>query len=69
MSQRAVGIVIDRLLTDIELRGRFVVDRLEALAALSVMGLELTSDEFDLFIRTDARVWFIRSHGVSGRIQ
>jgi hypothetical protein len=58
MSQRIVGIVIDRLLSDEDLRVRFAVDRIEALAELGFRGFKLTSDEIDVFIRTDARLWF-----------
>jgi hypothetical protein len=55
MSQRMVGKVINRLLRDEDLRVRFALDRIEALAALSTA---LTPDELDVFIQTDPRVWF-----------
>jgi hypothetical protein len=58
MSQRTIGHVIDKLLTDEDLQIRFVVDRIEALADLCTRGLELSGDEIDLFCRTDARLWF-----------
>jgi hypothetical protein len=58
MSQQMVGIVIDRLLKDEDLRARFALDRIETLAELSFLGFALTPDELDVFIRTDARVWF-----------
>ena len=58
MSQRMVGVVVDKLLADEELRCRFVVDRLETLAELCLGGVELGPDEIDLFCRTDARLWF-----------
>jgi hypothetical protein len=58
MSQQMVGIVIDRLLDDEELRVRFVRDRIETLGALSFLGIELTRAEMDVFIQTDARLWF-----------
>ena len=59
MSQRVVGIVIERLLTDEDLRMRFALNRIEAVIELSLDGLELTSDEIDAFVQTDARVWFL----------
>jgi hypothetical protein len=59
MSQKAIGNVIDKLLTDEDLRIRFVVDRMEALAELCIRGFELGGDEIDLFCRTDARLWFL----------
>jgi hypothetical protein len=58
MSEQMVGIVIDRLLTDEDLRLRFAVDRIEALADLTVLAMPLTPDEIDLFIHTDPGVWF-----------
>ena len=58
MSQQTVGMVIDRLLTDEDLRVRFAIDRIETLADLSFRGIELTPAEIDVFIQTDARLWF-----------
>jgi hypothetical protein len=58
MSQQMVGVVIHTLLTDEDLRERFVLDPIEALVALNVRGVELTRDEIDVFVRTDARLWF-----------
>ncbi len=58
MSRQAVGIVMDRLLTDECLRIRFALDRIEALAELVFRDCDLTSDEIELFLRTDARLWF-----------
>jgi hypothetical protein len=65
MSQQMVGIVIDRLLNDEDLRVRFANDRIETLAALSFLGIELTRAEMDVFLRTDAQLWFWGS-GVAG---
>lgn len=58
MSRQMVGILIDRLLDDEVLRVQFALDRIETLADLSLTGIELTPDEMDLFLYTDARVWF-----------
>ena len=58
MSQQTVGNVIERLLTDEDLRIRFLIDRMETIAELCVRGCELTGDEIDLFCRTDPRLWF-----------
>jgi hypothetical protein len=58
VSQRMVAILIDRLLADKDLRIRFALDRFETLADLSFLGVDLTSDEIDTFIRTDVRLWF-----------
>jgi hypothetical protein len=58
MSQQMVGVVIHTLLTDRDLRERFLLDPIEALAALNVQGVELTRNEIEVFVRTDARLWF-----------
>jgi hypothetical protein len=56
MSQQPVGIIIDKLLSDEDLRIRLVVDRMETLAELYLRGVELRPDEIDLFCRADARI-------------
>ena len=58
MSQRMVGIVVQTLLTDEDLRVRFAIDPIQTLADLNFRGVQLTSEEIDVFVRTDARVWF-----------
>ena len=68
MSRASVGMVIDKLLTDENLRLRFALDRLETVAELCLRGFDLTRDEIDLLCRTDAGVWFLRS-AVSGAPQ
>ena len=61
MSRASVGMVIDKLLTDENLRIRFALDRMETVAELCLRGFDLTRDEFDLLCRTDAGVWFLQS--------
>ena len=68
MSRASVGMVIDKLLTDENLRIRFALDRLETVAELCLRGFDLTRDEIDLLCLTDADVWFLRS-AVSGAPQ
>jgi hypothetical protein len=68
MSRTIVGMVIDKLLTDENLRIRFAIDRVETVAELCLRGFDLTRDEIDLLCRTDAGVWFLRS-AVSGAPQ
>jgi hypothetical protein len=58
MSQQIVGMVITRLLADEELRTRFEIDSFETLAELHLRGLALTPDEIDVFVQSDARLWF-----------
>jgi hypothetical protein len=59
MSQAGVGTVIEKLLTDENLRIRFELDRIETVAELCLRGVELTRDEVDLFCWTNARLWFL----------
>lgn len=59
MSRAGVGIVIEKLLTDEDLRTRFAVDRMETVAEISLRGFDLSQDELDLFYRTDAGLWFL----------
>ena len=68
MSQQMVGIVIDRLLTDEDLRVRFALDPIETLADPTFLGMELTPDEIDVFVQTDARVWFWQREVVGDRV-
>jgi hypothetical protein len=58
MSRRTVGLVIERLLADEDLRIQFAMDPVEALAQIHRPGIELTPDEIDAFLQTDARIWF-----------
>ena len=57
MSHHAIGIVMNRLLTDEELRLRFAIDRVETLGKLHANGVELTPREIDLFMESDAQMW------------
>ena len=61
MSRASVGMVIDKLLTDENLRIRFAVSPVETVAALFLRGFDLSREEMDLLSRTDAGVWFLRS--------
>jgi hypothetical protein len=60
MSQHIVGLAMTRLLVDEELRTGFEVDSIEALAKILLSGLLLTPDEIDIFLQSDARLWFGR---------
>jgi hypothetical protein len=51
--------VIEKLLTDENLRSRFALDRMETVAELFLRGFDLGPDEIDLFCRTDAALWFL----------
>ena len=45
MSRAAVGLVVENLLTDENLRTRFAVDPMATVAELFLCGLDLTGDE------------------------
>jgi hypothetical protein len=68
MSQQMVGLVINRLLTDEELRIRFAMEPVETLADMHLRGFELTPDEIDAFMRADVRVWFWDAPPSCGRV-
>ncbi len=57
MSQKTVQLIVGRLLTDEEFRGRFLNEPLEALTALREQGFELTPGEIDALLRTDRALW------------
>ena len=68
MSHRRVGEVITRLLTDEELRLRFAVDPFDTLAELHLRGLALTPNEIDVFVQSDARMWFAENPVFGGSV-
>jgi hypothetical protein len=68
MSRAVVGMVVEKLLTDENLRIRFALARIDTVAELLLQGFDLTSDEIDLLFQTDPRVWFLGAM-VSGESQ
>jgi hypothetical protein len=59
MSRQNVESVIDKLLTEDELRARFALDPFDTLAEFHLRGLALTPDEIDVFVQSDAGLWFV----------
>ena len=59
MSRIGVGMVIDKLLADEDLRGRFARNRIDTIAELCLRGFDLTRDEIELFCRTEPRLWSV----------
>ena len=57
MSNR-IRLVMTRLLTDEVLRLRFTFDRVKVLCELQAQGFELTPGELDLFMLSDADMWW-----------
>jgi hypothetical protein len=68
MSQRMVAMLIGRLLADKDLRIRFALDPDETMADLSFLGVDLTPEEIDVFVRADARQWFWSKSLVGDRV-
>jgi hypothetical protein len=69
MSQKTVQLVIGRLLTDEDLRARFVERPLETLTELREQGFELSDDEIDALSRSDAKVWPSMARRIHPRLQ
>jgi hypothetical protein len=57
MSQKTVQFVIGKLLTDEDLRSRFVERARETLDELREQGYEMTEDEVDAIVRSDQTLW------------
>jgi hypothetical protein len=69
MSQKTVQLVIGRLLTDEELRARFVERPLDTLAALRDQGFELTRDEIEALADSDSTMWASMARRIHPRLQ
>jgi hypothetical protein len=69
MSQRNVEMLIGRLMTDEELRLRFVRQPFETLADLCQKGYEFSKGEIDAFLQTDTEVWTSGAERISARLQ
>ena len=69
MSQKTVQLVIGRLLTDEELRARFVERPLETLTDLKEQGFELTRDEIGALAQSDPDVWPSMARRIHPRLQ
>ena len=57
MSQKTVQLLIGQIVTDEELRLRFVRQPLETLTALREQGFELTASEIEALVETDRQLW------------
>jgi hypothetical protein len=69
MSQKTVQLVIGRVLTDEELRARFVERPLETLTELTEQGFELTRDEIAALVQSDPDVWPSMASRIHPRLQ
>jgi hypothetical protein len=69
MSQRRVQLLIGQIVTDGELRKRFLDQPADTLAALCDQGAELTALEIDALMRTDRLVWEVAARRIHPRLQ
>ncbi len=69
MSQKTVQLVIGWLLTDEDLRRRFVERPLDTLNEVRERGYELTEDEIDALVRSDPGVWPSMARRIHPRLQ
>ena len=58
MSRAGIGMIIEKLFNNERVRIRFALDRMETIAELCLLGIELTPDEIDLINRAEAHLWF-----------
>ncbi len=70
MAHKSVQLIIGRILTDEELRGKFLSGPADTLAALrDDVGLELTNGEIDALARTDPQLWDCGPGWIDARLQ
>ena len=69
MSQRNVQLVIGRLLTDEDLRQRFLHAPGDTLEELSQRGWDLTRGEIEALLETDAHLWSRVARKLPSRLQ
>lgn len=69
MSQRNVELLIGRLLTDADLRRRFISSPENIIADFCDQGWELNRGEINALLETDAGLWFLAAAGLPSRLQ
>jgi hypothetical protein len=69
MSQKTVQLVMGQLLTDEELRRRFVACSFDTLIELREQGYDLSEDEIDALVRSDPAVWPSMARRIHPRLQ
>jgi hypothetical protein len=69
MSQRTVQLLIGRLLTDEEMRLRFLENPRGSLTALRDQGFELSNTEIDALVDTDRTMWSRTAERIDPRLQ
>ena len=69
MAQRTVEILIGRLLTDEDLRRRFIREPRATLDEFRQQGWELTACEVDALLSPDASVWSDMARRIPSKLQ
>ena len=69
MPHKTVQLVIGWLLTDEDLRGRFVAQPRKTLATLRDQGYELTSEEFEAILLCDPTLWVSSADKIHPRLR
>jgi hypothetical protein len=69
MSQKTVQLIIGRVITDEDLRDRFIRDPAETIAALEELGFELTPSEVEALIQTDSELWTTAARRIHPQLQ
>ena len=69
MSQKTVQLLIGQIVTDEELRLRFVRQPLETLTALRDQGIDLTTSEMEALLETDRQLWNSAAARIHPRLQ
>ena len=69
VAHKTVQIIIGRILTDEELREKFLVAPVETLSAFRESGLDLTDTEVDALTNTDRALWRSGAAWIDKRLQ
>src|SRR5580692_6282394 len=69
MAHKTVQFIIGQILTDEELRARFLDQPMETLTSLRDKGFDLTTSEIDALLLTDSRLWRAGPDWVDSRLQ
>ena len=69
MAQKTVQFIIGQILTDEELRARFLDRPVQTLSSLRDMGFDLTNAEIDALTQTDRRLWTSGADWIDARLQ
>jgi hypothetical protein len=69
MAQKVVQFIIGQILTDEELRARFVKRPLETFSELRGAGFELTNSEIEALAQTDRRLWELGKTWIDPRLR